>query len=150
MFPMIQEIGMATYKEFELEVQPGVTPEDPTEYIKLFPFCKLEKVIISFPPGPNREVYVQIWHESKAVYPEDPTEWITGEDTDVPITGPWESWDHVYRLRLRMCAPQARLPHKIIFRFDLGAATKPAFTPERAEQLTSRVIPLDEVFGPEG
>lgn len=140
-------LGGATYKEFELEVQPGVTEIDPTVYTKEFPLCKLEKTVISFPPGPNREVYVQVWHECKAMYPEDPNEWITGEDTDVEISGPWEDWDGLYELKLRMCAPQARLSHKIIFRFDLGPATKSTLSTVVADSMLTKALPIPEEWG---
>lgn len=108
------------YQDYELTANPGVTPDDPTEFIKVFPYSVIERVTISFPKGPNREVYVRLLHEAKYLYPVDPEEWVNGEDEKVVITGPWGQWDELYRLKIQMCSPDARLPHKITFRFDLA------------------------------
>lgn len=108
------------YKDYELEVAAGTTAASPTEFIKTFPPTVIERVTITFPKGPNREVYVRIYHEATPVFPADPQEWINGEDESITITGPWSAWDSLYRLRIKMCSPDARLPHKVIFRFDLA------------------------------
>lgn len=116
------------YKDWELTVNPGVTDDDPTEYIKEFPPCDIERVTITFPNGPNWEVYVRLLHEAEYVYPQDPNEWINGEGEAIVITGPWSNWDGLYRLRIQLCSPGARLPHKISFHFDLaeeGTLTSP-------------------------
>ena len=108
------------YKDYELEVEAGVTAANPTEYIKPFPPSVIERITIAFPKGPNREVYVRILHEATFLYPQDPGEWVNGEGERVVITGPWDRWDGLYRLRIQMCSPGARLSHKVIFRFDLS------------------------------
>lgn len=108
------------YQDYELTVNPGVEPEEPTEFIKTFPPCDIERITITFPKGPNREVYVRFRHEAEFIYPRDPGEWVNGEGEAIVITGPWANWDGLYKLRIQMCSPGARLPHKITFRFDLA------------------------------
>lgn len=108
------------YKDYELTVNAGVTSASPTEFIRTFPPSVIDMLTVSFPRGPNREVYVRVLHEAENVFPQDPPQWINGEDEEVVIIGPWQNWDMVYRLRLQMCSPGARLPHKVIFRFNLS------------------------------
>lgn len=130
------------YKDYELTVAAGVAAASPTEFIKGFPPVIIERVTISFPAGPNREVYVRVLHEATPVFPRDPQEWINGENEQVVITGPWSNWDELYRLRIQMCSPGARLPHKIIYRFDLaepGQSLNPAGVFDR---LRARFLPV--------
>lgn len=130
------------YKDYELTVAAGVTAASPTEFIKEFPPAAIERLTISFPKGPNREVYVRVLHEAEYVFPQDPEEWINGENEQVVITGPWENWDELYQLRIQLCSPGARLSHKIIFRFDL--AELGAFSPIRnaLDGLRTRFLPI--------
>lgn len=130
------------YKDYELTVNPGVTASAPTEFIKEFPPCTIDQVVVTFPKGPNREVYVKVYHELESVFPIDPQEWINGEDEKVVCHGPWSNWDGLYRLRIKMCSPGARLPHKIIFRFNLGESVAGAGFRNAANRLLSRVLPL--------
>lgn len=130
------------YKDYELTVQPGVTSSSPTEFIKEFPACVIERVTITFQRGPNREVYTRILHEAKPIIPDDPQEWINGENESVVITGPWEDWDGLYRLRIQMCSPGARLPHKVIYRFDLGEIGGSSVLGGALAGLRTRLLPI--------
>jgi hypothetical protein len=130
------------YKDYELTVEAGVTAANPTEFIRTFPPSSIERVTISFPKGPNREVYVRILHENRPIIPNDPQEWINGEDESVVITGPWSDWDDLYRLHIQMCSPGARLSHKVIFRFDLAEQGGGASGVGIIERLTSRVLSI--------
>jgi len=130
------------YKDYELTVEAGVTASDPTEFIKTFPPVIIERVTITFPPGPNREVYVRILHEATPVFPRDPQEWINGENESVVITGPWSNWDGLYRLRIQMCSPGARLPHKVIFRFDLAEAGANPVANGILDRMRARFLPV--------
>lgn len=130
------------YKDYELTVQPGVTASAPTEFIKEFPPSTIDELKVSFPKGPNREVYVKVYHEAESVFPLDPEEWINGEDEEVVCKGPWSNWDGLYRLRIRMCSPGARLPHKVIVRFNLSEYQSHTSLVSRITDLTSRILPL--------
>ena len=130
------------YKDYELSISPGVTPGAPTEYIKEFPPSTIDQVIVTFPKGPNREVYVKFYHEGESVFPLDPEEWVNGENEKVACQGPWSNWDGLYRLRIKMCSPGARLPHKVIVRFNLSEYKSPASLVARITDLTSRILPL--------
>jgi hypothetical protein len=130
------------YKDYELTVEPGVVASDPTEFIKTFPPSTIERITITFPMGPNREVYTRILHESKPVVPNDPEEWINGENEQVVITGPWADWDDLYRLRIQLCSPGARLSHKIIYRFDLTEGSGSNAAGSLANRLVSKLLPL--------
>lgn len=130
------------YKDYELAVEAGITASDPTEFIKAFPPVVIERVTITFPKGPNREVYTRILHEATPVFPQDPQEWINGENESVVITGPWDNWDGLYNLRIQMCSPQARLPHKIIYRFDLVEPGQGVNTVGVLDRLRSRLLPI--------
>lgn len=130
------------YKDYELTVQPGVTSSSPTEFIKEFPPSVVERLTVTFPKGPNREVYVRILHEAKPIIPDDPQEWINGENESVVITGPWSDWDDLYRLRIQMCSPGARLPHKIIFRFDLAELGGGSAARNALDGLRARFLPF--------
>ena len=130
------------YKDYELTVQPGITAASPTEFIKSFPPSVIERVTISFPQGPNREVYTRILHESKSIIPNDPQEWINGENESVVVTGPWSAWDGLYRLRIQLCSPGARLPHKIIYRFDLAEEGQSSGGAGVFSRLTSRILSI--------
>lgn len=130
------------YKDYELTVEAGVTAANPTEFIKEFPVCVIERVTITFPKGPNREVYVRILHEAKPILPDDPQEWINGENESVVITGPWQAWDNLYRLRIQMCSPGARLSHKVIFRFDLAELSSGSAVRNALDGLRTRFLPI--------
>lgn len=130
------------YKDYELTVQPGVTATSPTEFIKTFPPSTIERITISFPKGPNREVYTRILHEATSVAPRDPQEWINGENEQVVITGPWEGWDELYRLRIQLCSPGARYPHKLIYRFDLAESSGGSAAAGVLDRLRHRVLSL--------
>lgn len=130
------------YRDYELTVDAGTAAASPTEFIKTFPACVIEKVTITFPKGPNREVYTRIMHEAKHIIPDDPQEWINGENESVVITGPWDSWDGLYRLRIQLCSPGARLPHKIIYRFDLGELGTSSTLRDTANRLVGRLLPI--------
>ena len=130
------------YKDYELSVSPGVTPDAPTEYIKEFPPSTIDQVIVTFPKGPNREVYVKFYHEGESVFPLDPEEWVNGEDEKVVCQGPWSNWDGLYRLRIRLCSPGARLSHKVIVRFNLNEYRPHSAIRNALNSLTSRVLPL--------
>lgn len=132
------------YKDYELTVQPGVTAASPTEFIKTFPPCVIERVRVSFPKGPNREVYIKIMHEREHVFPLDPQEWVNGEDETVTMIGPWQNWDGLYRLRILLCSPGARLPHKVIFRFELTEIGVLATVRELASRLTAQFLPIPD------
>lgn len=130
------------YKDYELSVNPGVTSASPTEYRKPFPPCVIEEAVITFPKGPNREVYCKIMHEGESVFPLDPEEWINGEDETVVIKGPWQNWDGLYWLRIKLCSPGARLPHKVIVRFNLSEYRPYSNLRNRVNDLTSRFLPI--------
>ena len=130
------------YKDYELSVSPGVTAASPTEYIKEFPPSTIDEFKVTFPKGPNREVYVKVYHEAESVFPLDLPEWINGEDEEVVCKGPWSNWDGLYRLRIRLCSPGARLPHKVIVRFNLSEYRPHSAIRNALNSLTSRVLPL--------
>lgn len=129
------------YKDYELSVNPSVTATSPTEYVKTFPPCTIEEVFITFPKGPNREVYTKIVHEGESVFPLDVDEWINGENETVVAKGPWSNWDGLFQLRIRLCSPGARLPHKVIFRFNLSEFREVGNLRNRLADLTSRLLP---------
>ena len=108
------------YKDYELSVSPGVTASAPTEYIKTFPPCIIDRVRVTFKKGPNGEVYTKIMHEGEHIFPQDPEEWTNGEDEQVVMQGPWSNWDNLYQLRILLCSPDARISHNILFRFELS------------------------------
>ena len=130
------------YKDYELEVDAGTTAASPTEYIKTFPPSTIDKITVSFPKGPNREVYVKIMHEGESVFPIDPEEWVNGENEQVVMDGPWSNWDGLYQLRILMCSPDARLNHKVIFRFDLSGLGHSPPKGSPFYRLTSRFLPF--------
>ena len=130
------------YKDYELTVAAGTTAANPTEFIKTFPPSVIEKVTITFPKGPNREVYTRIMHEAKHVFPQDPEEWINGEDESIVITGSWQDWDGLYRLRIQMCSPGARLSHKVIYRFDLGEMRTSNPIRDTVDGLMGKFLPI--------
>ena len=130
------------YKDYELTVEPGVTASSPTEFIREFPPVVIERLTVVFPKGPNREVYIRVLHEATPVFPQDPQEWINGENESVVITGPWSAWDGLYRLRIQMCSPGARLSHRVIFRFDLSGESGSAGTAGVFDRLRSRLLPI--------
>lgn len=130
------------YKDYELTVQPGVTAADPTEFIKEFPPCVIDEFKVTFPKGPNREVYVKVYHEGESVFPLDPPEWINGEDEEVICHGPWSNWDNLYCLRIRLCSPGARLPHKVIVRFNLTEHQSGSTIRNAIDSLTSHFLPM--------
>lgn len=130
------------YKDYELTVQPGVTAGAPTEFIREFPPCTIDEMVVTFPKGPNREVYVKVYHEGESVFPLDPQEWINGENEKVICKGPWSNWDGLYALRIKMCSPGARLPHKIIFRFNLSDHNPDGVAGGVLDRLRSRFLPL--------
>lgn len=130
------------YKDYELTVQPGVTSASPTEFIKEFPPTTIDEMVVTFPAGPNREVYVKVYHETESVFPLDPQEWINGENEKVICRGPWSNWDGLYELRIKMCSPGARLPHKIIFRFNLSDYRPHSAIRNALNSLTTRVLSL--------
>lgn len=130
------------YKDYELTVAAGTTAADPTEFIKTFPACMVERLTITFPKGPNREVYVRILHEAENVFPQDPEEWINGEDESVVIVTNWQNWDGLYRLRIQMCSPGARLSHKVIYRFDLGEMRTGSVVRDALDGLVGKFLPV--------
>lgn len=132
------------YKDYELEVAAGTTAAEPTEYPIEFLPVTIERVTIAFPRGPNREVYVRILHEAEFVFPQDPGEWINGEEERVIITGPWHNWDNLYTLRIQLCSPAARLSHKIIFRFDLAELEDVGTIRSTLEKLIGTFLPIPE------
>uniref|UniRef100_A0A6H2A1Z6 Uncharacterized protein n=1 Tax=viral metagenome TaxID=1070528 RepID=A0A6H2A1Z6_9ZZZZ len=132
------------YEDFELAVAAGVTPAAPTEFIKEFPPVEIERVTISFPQGPNREVYVRFLHEATYLWPDTPEEWINGENEQVVITGPWSNWDGLYRLRIQLCAPGARLSHKLIVRFDLAESGTGTYLASMLDRLRTRFLPVPD------
>lgn len=130
------------YKDYELTVAAGITAASPTEFIKEFPPAQIERLTISFPKGPNREVYVRVLHEAEHVFPQDPEEWINGENEQVVIVSTWQNWDNLYQLRIQMCSPGARLPHKIIFRFDLAEMRSGSALRDTFDGLVGRFLPI--------
>jgi len=130
------------YKDYELTVAAGTTEASPTEFIKPFPACMIEQVTITFPKGPNREVYTRILHEAENVIPIDPEEWINGEDESVVIVTNWQNWDNLYRLRIQMCSPGARLSHKVIYRFDLGEMRSSNPLRDAVDGLVGKFLPI--------
>lgn len=130
------------YQDYELSVSPGTTAASPTEYIKSFIPCTIDELVVTFPKGPNREVYVKVYHEVESVFPFDPEEWINGEDEEVTVKGPWSNWDGLYQLRIKMCSPGARLSHKVIFRFNLSEYQPPDALQLAANQLIGTSLPI--------
>lgn len=128
------------YKDYELTIPPGLVPSEAIEYIKEFPECTVDEFKVTFPKGPNREVYIKVFHEAESVFPADPEEWINGEDEEVLCRGPWSNWDGLYRLRIRACSPQARLTHKIIVRFNLSEYIPESERAKRLEMLMMRGV----------
>lgn len=130
------------YKDYELEVAAGTAASAPTEFIKEFPPCTIDEVKVVFKKGPNHEVYTKIMHEGESVFPLDPQEWINGEDEEVVCKGPWSNWDGLYRLRIRLCSPGARLSHKVIVRFNLSEYQSHSSLRNAVANLTSKFLPL--------
>ena len=120
-------------RQFEVTIEPGVTSSNPNETIVRLGKGVLSHVSIRPAPGPNWEVYIRFLHLESPVIPNDAEEWIPLEREKLDFYPNFDLWKEIYVIKVQLCSPQARYPHKIQIELTLAES-------ESTEQLLSKLI----------
>ena len=100
-------------KQIAIKVQPGVTADNPDEYVIKLSKGTLSKVSIRPASGPNWEVYIRLLHLESAIIPNDNDEWIPLEKWALDYFPEFTLWKDIYAVKVQICSPEARYPHTV-------------------------------------
>jgi len=94
-------------------IEIGKTEDDPHEEYLDVCFGHITQVSILFPPGHAGLTHLQIFHQTRQIFPSTPGESFVGDDTQHVFAERWPIFEAPHRLMLRAWNDDTENPHTI-------------------------------------
>lgn len=120
-----------------LTITAGTTEADPAQAVLDLEFGYISEVELMFPAGHAGLTYVQIYHQSRLIFPLSPGQAFRGDDHVIQFDEDFPFFEVPYSVTVVGWAPSATLDHTVYVEISVSA-------PPVVEGLEEAFVPLPE------